>query len=262
MLCLVVLPGLVLMPAPGVAQDSWTAGETTRRFAADHSGHAELHRVGPSAAAIEIIAMETLVPLHRDARALCEAARLALTAGLLSEGEEERLYWYGVGSQYAHQAARLAPASTDALFMIAASLGLEAPHQPLRQRIRTADRIQELSERILAANPNHPGGLHLRGSLGAAAMRLSPVTRFMVEKVMGSDVVGTSSWEAAERDFRAALAVEPENPSHRIELALLLRDTGRVDEAREQLRLALDAPGRDPLIEHYRQRARELLGPL
>jgi len=273
-LCPILGTACLFAAAPvAAAQDADAAGDRTARAlaagpapagaadrsAADHAGHADLHRPGPSAAAIEIVAIETLGDLDRDAGALCQAARLALTAGLLSEGRDAQMGWFRVGGEYARQAERLRPDSPDALFALAAAIGLEARHQSIRDRIRTADRVQELTERILTADPDHPGGLYLRGKLALAAMRLNPMTRFMVERVLGSDVVAQSSWEGAERDLRRALAIDPDDPSPRFEVAMLLRDTRRPDEARAELQRILHAPGTAVLTEYYRERAREAL---
>lgn len=268
--------GLLLLAAPLIAQDSRPEGSSPRGSGyeherqglahaahganAAHAGHADLHRVRPADAGVELIALETIERLESDATALCRAAELALTVGLLSELESERVAWFRRGEEYARLARRLRPHSPDPLFMMAAAVGLRAPHEPLRDRIRSADRVLELSREILEREPGHPGGLHLRGQLSATAMRLNPVVRFTVEKLMGSDVIRAASWKSAEEDFRRALAVEPDDPAHRIELSQLLRDTRRPEEARRELLRVLETEGSGALAEYYRERARGLLG--
>lgn len=68
-----------------------------------------------------------------------------------------------------------------------------------------------------------------------------------------------TGWERAETSLREALDVEPDNPMHRIELALLLHDTGRTDAARDQLRRVLANPDASPLVAYYKEQARGAL---
>ena len=260
-LTLTAMAAAALAGAPLGAQGTGMGSRMAHAGSGDHAAHADLHGPQPVDAAVELIALTTMERLESDAGALCRAAELALTAGLLSDDEADRLEWFRRGQHYARQARELRPGGADPLFLEAAAIGLMAPHEPIRDRIRLADRVLEFTEEILERDPDHAGGLHLRGQLGATAMRLNPMIRFTAQKLMGSNALGRASWESAESDFRRAIAAEPDNAAHRIELALLLADTDRVAEARAELRRVIasgDGSGR-ALAAYHRERARELL---
>lgn len=253
------LIGLALVPTGlagqmvGLASDDFT-------ILASHADHAGLHVPGPAEAAVPLAAAET-VGIPRDAVALCDAARMALTVGLVTDRdhEAERLAWFGRAQAYAEGALALRPRDPDALFMEAAALGLQVSSMPFRARIRAADRLLTLADSILAIDAHHPGGHHIRGELAATAMRQSGVVRFLVGKVFGNDVLAEASWETAESELRQAADAEPRNPLFRMQLATMLRDAGRPDDARRELRTLLALPGHDVLTSYFREQAREAL---
>lgn len=256
---LTVVIGLSLIPVGaagqmvGIANDDFTV-------LASHADHAGLHRPGPAEAAVPLAAAETM-GIPRDATALCAAARIALTVGLVTDPDQEadRVAWFGRAQAYAEEALSLRPRDPDALFMKAAALGLQVGSMPLRDRIRTADRMLALTDSILAIDPHHAGGHHIRGELAATAMRQGAMVRFLVGKVFGSDALDQASWETAESELRQAVDAEPRNPLFRMRLAIMLRDAGRPDDARRQLRAILAMPGNDALTAYFRDRARDAL---
>ncbi len=251
--------GLTLIPVGlagqmvGIATDDFT-------MLASHADHAGLHRMGPAEAAVPLAAAETL-GIPRDAMALCDAARMALTVGLVTaqDRESERTAWFGRAQAYAEEALSLRPRDPDALFMEAAALGLQVSSMPLRDRIRTANRMLALADSILAIDPHHAGGHHIRGELAATAMRQGAMVRFLVGKVFGNDALAEASWATAESELRQAVDGEPRNPLFRMQLATMLRDAGRTEDARRELRRILALPANDALTSYFRAEAREAL---
>lgn len=200
-----------------------------------------------------------------DAERLCRAAHLALGLGLLSgdDGDMDgREQWLRRAEAYARRAAALRPDMAEPRYLIGAALGLRTAHEPMRSRLRLAAEIREQAEAVLLEDPAHPGALHLIGQLNAAAMRLDGFTRFLARTLFASEVLDGASWAKAEAAFRGALNAEPGNPAHRIELAVLLRDTGRTEEARAELRAIIEGPHTGPVGEHFRRRAIEALAGL
>ena len=190
-------------------------------------------------------------------------ARAALTLALLHEpGSEDREGWLRRAERLAREAVATEPDDLDALFVVGAAIGLRAPYVSLGARIELAEQVLACSQKILAVDPSHAGGLHLYGQLNAAGMRLNAVVRFVAQRVLGGDVLDDASWAEAESAFRAAIRAEPENPAHRLELAYVLRETGRVAAAREQLSRILGAPDPRPLGDYYRREAWRALSAL
>lgn len=61
-------------------------------------------------------------------------------------------------------------------------------------------------------------------------------------KTYAYDTIRAGDWEAAEAQLRAAVAEHPDDPLHMINLAYVLKKTGRVDEAAELYRAVLVSP--------------------
>ena len=219
---------------------------------------------GPLHPALELERIEDALD-GRDAADLAGLRRaahlsimLALAAGDAGD-DAERLAWVRRSEAYARRALDAEPSSLDARYLVAAAMGLRAVHEPVRERVRMAGVIREHAEAILLADPAHAGALHVVGQLNAAGMRLNPLVRFIARRTLGGDALRDASWARAEAAFRGAINGEPENPAHRYELARVLLDTGRAEEARAELEAILAAPGEGLLVEHYRRRAAEAL---
>ena len=250
--------GLLMVPTVLFSQEGASVYELAEH--PDHAAHAGLHRPDRADAGVHLAALRT-IGLDDDVAALCRAAELAMTIGLLTDPGQDsvRMAWFREAEAYARQAILVDRDSPDALFMEASALGLQMHHLPGGDRVQLANRVLAKTERILELDPDHPGGLHLRGRLAAEGMRVGPVKRFLVSRFMGGDVLSAASWEEAETSLRAALEAQPHDPMHRIELALVLRDTGREQAAREHLRKVLALPDSGLLMAYYKDRARHAL---
>ena len=89
--------------------------------------------------------------------------------------------------------------------------------------------------------------------------RLGFFSGFIAHRILRGDQFGGASWEEAERLMRCAVALDPGSLMHHLELARILMDTGRGDEAREELSLVLDLPVREPIDPLHQQQAQDLL---
>jgi tetratricopeptide (TPR) repeat protein len=209
----------------------------------------------------ELAGLETVLAHEMDVRTLCDAARLAIV-GLVSDRDHERLQWFRRAESYAREAHQRQLGAADPLYLIGAALGLQAPYMPVLDRMAVAASVRAAADRVLAVEPDHAGALHLDGRLNAAAMRLNPLLRLIARAVLGGEVLDGASWGRGEEAFRRAIEVEPHDPAHRYELALLLRDTGRPEEARAELQAVLEMRRDDALGHHFRDRARHALGTI
>lgn len=205
---------------------------------------------GMAAGRVEAVNRDAIFARH------LEASDSALTAAMLAQDRpDERHDQLAQARAHARAALTLKPQDPEALFNLGAAIGLGVDRLSGRARMQAAGEVRRLTDSILADQPNHPGGLHLDGQLHAAAMRLGGIERFLARTIFGGDVLDGASWEAAERSFRAAMKVDPDNPAHRYELARVLRDTGREAEARQLLQQIVRSPTRHAVAELYRKRA-------
>jgi len=149
--------------------------------------------------------------------------------------------------------ARLAPDAyperlVAALDSMASAFASDPSHDPLRRRHHEAlllgARVETLGGRdrveatralhastsaILEDAPDHAGARHILGRINAAVMRLGGTRRFLARVVIGGDLLGSASWDAAREHLEHAERVGPCMAEHHLELGLLLADTG--DEA-------------------------------
>lgn len=184
------------------------------------------------------------------------AADEALTAAMLAEEDrDERLRRLADAEAHARDALALHPRDARARFLLGAAIGMGIQYEGGRSKMESAREVRALAESILGDDPRDPGGLHLMGQLHAAAMRLGGIEKFLARTLFGGTPLENASWEDAEASFRAALDVEPGNPAHRLELARVLRDTGRTDEARRELQRIVESTDLSPLADHFRRRA-------
>jgi hypothetical protein len=158
----------------------------------------------------------------------------------------------GNAERHARAAVSKAPKNAQAHFALAVALGRTALTIETYERLPYATEIHQEVESCLALAPKHAGCLHVRALWAAEYMRLGSFTRDMANSMSGGKLFATATWEAAERDLRAAIALEPQRAIHHLDFARILADQGKKDSARVELHAAIDAPARDYNDAHYR----------
>ncbi|TVR87354.1 MAG: hypothetical protein EA416_14615 [Trueperaceae bacterium] len=182
-----------------------------------------------------------------DARAHYLVARAAVyAAGALPEGDDEaREALFQRAADAAQRATRLAPDDAAAHFEVARALGRLAQYRGVLQSLNLASRVSNSLDRTLELDPEHAGAWHALG-------------------LFHHDV----PWIAGGRgglvapSFERAIAIEPDEITHRLAFARVLVD--RRDEARalEHLRVAVTLRASTYLDRQDLQAARELLAEL
>jgi len=114
------------------------------------------------------------------------------------------------------------------------------------EEVEMARELHRHAARVVALDPKHGGAHHMLGRLHAAVMRLSGFKRFLAKTFVGGELLDRASWAEARRHLELAEALEPCIPDHHYELARLLFDRGRVEDATAELRhvqALREAPG-------------------
>jgi len=164
--------------------------------------------------------------------------------------------------RHARSAAKRAPKNAQAHFALAVALGRTALTLPTVERLPFATEIRQEADSCLALTPKHPGCLHVLALWAAEYLRLGSFSRDMANTMTGGKLFATATWEQAEGDLRAAIALEPQRAIHHLDLARILIDQGKKDSARAELEATIDAPNRDYNDPHYRAAATAAIAAL
>src|SRR4051812_932058 len=190
--------------------------------------------------------------------------RAALTLGLMgdpfpmSKKSAERDSLYARAERRARRAVAANPAGAEGHFALAASLGRAALMVGPEEKVRRAILIRNEALRALAIDPRHDGANHVLGRWNAEIMRLPGLTRFFAKHFLGAQVFDQASWPKAISYMERAVELAPGRIFHHLVLADIYLDTGRIRDAREQLRLVDSLPVREALDTNYRQQAATL----
>jgi tetratricopeptide (TPR) repeat protein len=164
--------------------------------------------------------------------------------------ESERRKWFEEGIDGGRKAIALQPNRPEGHFWMAANMGALAESYGLRQGIKYRTPIREALESVLAIDP-----AFLQGSPDRALGRWY----FKVPGMFGGDD------KKSEQHLRKSLTYDQNSIITRLFLAETLEELGKHDEAREQLRAAIDAPPNPewtPEDTRFKQQAETLLKKL
>jgi len=166
---------------------------------------------------------------------------------------------YRTAERYARRAVRLAPGSADAHFALALALGKVSLTLGAKQRIKLAAEIRSEALNAITIDSTHDGAWHVLGRWNAEVERLSNLEEFFAKAVLGGKVLGLASWDEALRCMRNAVRYRPDYIYHHLDLAEMLIERKRPEEARPELSRILELPIRDAMDPQYRARAEALL---
>ncbi len=193
---------------------------------------------------------------------LWRAARAAVSLGMLATVPRDARTYFDRAEAYARDAADVDPNGIMGNHFVAVSLGQQALSEGIQTRISLAEEVRDRAETVLALDSTFAGAYHVLGKWHAEVKRLGFVSGFVARTVLGGDRFDEASWEEAERLMRRAAELDPRGAMHHLELARILMDTDRPDEARRELSLVLDLEVREPIDPLHHQRAHELLRSL
>jgi tetratricopeptide (TPR) repeat protein len=184
--------------------------------------------------------------------ALCKASRteLDLAEGLPAGPSRDSLQAGALRDGEAAIAAN--PHDADGHFSRARALGRMTAGLRTMDRIRYAKTIRLEALEALKYDSLHAGALHVLGSWNAEVMRVPGVEREIAKRLLGADVFGQASWDAAQRLLERAVRLDPDRLVHHLDLGAVYADRGDKAGAREQFRFILAAPVRefnDPIFK-------------
>lgn len=193
--------------------------------------------------------------------ALWRAARACVHLGMLDDGGEAGA-WYEAAVEFAHRAVDAAPDSARGHEWLAIALGRKALNVGPLDRVDLSGRIRESALLALELDPSAAGAHNVLGQWHAEIRRLSGLTRFTAQRLLGAETFREATWDDAERHLRQAVELQPRAPIHRLALAQVLLDLDRPAEARAELRRAVELPVEEPTDPVTLAEARALLREL
>jgi tetratricopeptide (TPR) repeat protein len=218
-----------------------------------------LYRRGDAEGAFALL--EAHLGTHpEDYVARCQAARAALSVGLLRPTEPEQNEWYRRGMEHGEAAVRLRPDGIDGLFWLTANQGRLAIQLSPRASASAALEVYRRALRILELDPEHAGAHNVLGKIAFEVMALSTVERFFARTLTSDNAaIDGASWEEAERRQKLAVELDPEMPLFRFDLGRTYLHRERWEMAVSELEKALELPDRHPGDALFKREAREAL---
>lgn len=244
------------------AAPSTPAQGAPAQSAADHiamGDKANLARDPRASLAHYEVALQTA---PRNYEALWKASGALIDLGEAEGDEKKREAFYAKAVGYARTAIAVDSTGSEANFAMARALGRTALTLGARDRVKYAKDVRNHALKALAADPKHPGAMHVMGMWNAEIMRLNSIVRMFAKTVLGGAVFGEASWASAAKYMEQSVALDPARAVHHLDLARVYRDTDRKADARVQYELAIKAPLKDANDGLYQKQATDELKSL
>jgi len=192
-----------------------------------------------------------------DFEARWRATRGALGLGIMGADRDIRQVWLRIADEQGTALLRIRPDDPEALAWAAAARGRRAlAEESARTVVRLAEESWELTGRLLAADPDHPLGNHVRGKLHQEVARLPAVKRFLARMFLRGDLLSRAKWSLAEEHFLRAIAGDPGMVLFYLDLGETYRYQGKTSEALAMYRRGLAVPDRLPVDARFKSTMR------
>ena len=162
----------------------------------------------------------------------------------------------------AEAAVRAHPKGAQGHSMVAQALGRLSRTRGGKERVRFAKIIYDEAMLAVEIDSTNDPAYHVLGAWNAEVKRLSGLTRFFAKTLFGAGFMDKANWEDAQRYLARAVALNPRNIYHHLELAQVYVDAKKYAKAREQLTVIPDLPIADVLDHKYKNEAAALLNEI
>ncbi len=197
----------------------------------------------------------------RNFEALWNLSILLSQEGFRQEDERVMRDYFEEAKSLAERSLELYPDSADSYYAYGVAVGRIADFSGPRERIRLSEEIRTHAEKVLEIDPEHAPGNHLLGVWHTRAANLSRTERWAANLLLGGAPEGASN-ELAESYLKKAIELSPGNILYRLDLAILLMEIGRDEEAIRILRELLEMEPKEKDDPDRLEQAREMLKDL
>jgi len=206
------------------------------------------------------LCLEANAARPNDARILQKIARQYSDLLVDVAGNEEKQRCARLALEYSEQAVRLDPKDPVNVLSLAVCHGELAVFSDVETKVKYSRYVKEEAERALALNPNYAWAHHVLGRWHYEVATLGVTARIFTRLLYGG-LPGASCAEAISH-LQQAVALEPGQLEHRLELGFAYLADGRKDLARVQFEAGLGMPSREKHDEPAKARARAALEQL
>jgi tetratricopeptide (TPR) repeat protein len=169
---------------------------------------------------------------------------------------------YLVAQTLAEAAVASDPKGSQGHSMLAQAIGRLSRTRSGKERVRFAMTIYNEAMTAVDLDSTNDPAYHVLGAWHAEIKRLSGIQRFFAKSLFGADFMNKANWDDARKYMLRAVALNPQNIYHHLELAQIYVDLKKYDRAREQLTLIHDLPIKDVLDPKYKHDAETLLNDI
>lgn len=158
---------------------------------------------------------------------------------------------------YAERAVALAPGNAVNVLSVAIAHGKLATYSDTRTKVKYSRLVKEEAERALRLDPDYAWAHHVLGRWHREVAELGATARFFVKLFYGG--LPEASADSAVAYLERAVALDPTDLNHVLELGFAYAAAGRSDEARRAWRQGLALPERGKHDAAAKRRARVAL---
>jgi len=196
--------------------------------------------------------------------ALWKAGRELVDLAKQIEGKDDsskhlRDSLYSEARAFGEAAVRVNRNGADGHFTIAQALGRLSLTRGGKERVRFAQIIYDEAMKAIELDSTHDGSYHVLGAWHEEVMLLSKIQKMFAKLLFGAGFLSKGNWADAQRYLERAVALQPQNVFHRLELGEVYINVGKYSRAREQLRAIATLPIADVLDHQYQRQAVQLL---
>ncbi len=188
---------------------------------------------------------------------LWRLSRVKVDVGLeraTNSAEQRELYRTALDAAY--QAVELSPDHPEAHLAVAMAAGQAGLAAGITERVEHSRAVRRHVDRVIELNDEHDVAYHVRARWHFEVATLGFVARAALRLVYGG--MPDASLQEAEEDFQRAIRLH-DRIIHRLQMARVLVEQNRGDEASRHLERALQMPHHAPRDPQYQQEARDLL---
>ncbi len=218
----------------------------------------DLHRAGKYEESLALL--EPLLTSPTDGyMAAVHASREALALGYAAQRGDSAKAWLRQAIDYGRLAIAFDSLGVDGRYVTLAAKGRLALISGKTERAHLGAEVERDGLALLAMDSLHAGAHNAVGRFYLEVAKLSWAERLIAKALVGGDVIGRASWEAAESHLQKAAELDPSRNFHLLDLGYLLFSRDRFDEARAVLERSLDVPLNTPAEAGFRAEARAIL---